>query len=150
MSKHLQGDVFCCIMALMGSASTVYENYILDAILGDGAAASMPATVYVGLYTAEPSDGGGGTEVLGSGYARVAVTNDTTNWPAATSGEKRNGTKITFPQATGAWGDVNWFGLFDASTGGNLIIWGNLQNTSSPTAGDTPFFSVGGLVVRID
>ena len=134
----------------MGSAANTYENYILDSILGDNAGALMPATVYVGLYTVEPSDGGGGTEVIGNGYGRVAVTNNSTNWPAASAGEKRNGAKVEFGQATGDWGDIDWFGIFDAETGGNLMLWGNLQDTVSPVAGNSPFFEIGGIVITLD
>ena len=32
------------------------------------------ATMYVGLYTAAPTDAGGGTEVSGGSYARVSVS----------------------------------------------------------------------------
>lgn len=146
----MYSGVFSCIVFGMGSATTTYENEILDAILGDDNATNMPDTVYIGLFTSEPSDGGGGSEVTGNGYARVAVTNNSTNWPDATDGEKRNGATITFPQATNSWGTIQWYGLFDASSGGNLMMWGGLANSIAPTSGDTPFFSAGGIIIGLD
>lgn len=76
-----------------------------------------------------PNDAGtGGVEVSGGGYARVSITNNTTNFPNASNGSKSNGTVITFPSATVAWGTVVGWGIWDASTGGNLIAKGFLHS----------------------
>jgi len=88
---------------MAGSKSNYLENKVLDHVLGGGDY-TRPATVYVALYTVAPSDTGGGTEVTGGSYARAAVTNNSTNWPAASGGEKSNGTEITFETATASWG----------------------------------------------
>ena len=53
---------------MAGSKSDYLENEILDHVLG-GADYSRPATVYIALYTAAPTDAGGGTEVTGGSYA---------------------------------------------------------------------------------
>src|SRR3972149_591973 len=76
---------------MAGSKSDFLENELLDHVLGNAAYAA-PATVYFGLYSVGPSDVGGGTELTGSGYARIAVTNNATNFPAASGGAKSNGT----------------------------------------------------------
>jgi len=112
----------------MGSKSDYLENKEQDHILG-GPDFTRPATVYVALFTDPPADDGtGGTEVtIGvGGYVRVAVTNNITNWPASSGGQKKNGTEIAFPQATGSWGVIMAFGIYDASSGGNLLHWGLL------------------------
>ena len=106
-----------------GSKSDFLELEILDHVLGN-AAYTAPANIHVALFTAAPTDAGGGTEVTGGSYARVSVTNNATNFPAAASGLKQNGTAITFPTATADWGTVVAFGLFDAGSGGNLLYWG--------------------------
>lgn len=132
------------------SKSAYLEDAILDHMLG-GPDFARPATVYVGLYTAAPSepDGTGGTEVAGNGYARVSVTNDATNFPAAASGAKSNGNVITFPQATGGdWGTVVAFGIFDAPTAGNLLFFGTLGTSKSIQDGDTGRFPVGDLTLN--
>jgi hypothetical protein len=136
---------------MAGSKSNYLENALLDHALGGGDY-TRPATVYVALYTAAPTDSGGGTEVSTSGtaYARVSTTNNATNWPAASSGSKSNGTVITFPTATASWGTVVAFGIFDASTSGNLMYWGDLTVSKSVASGDTASFAVGTLTITED
>lgn len=131
------------------SKSNYLENAILDHILG-GPDFTRPATVYVSLHTADPTDAGTGTEVSGNGYARVAVTNNATNWPAASSGAKSNGTTITFPTATGSWGTVSHFGIWDAATNGNLLYHGALNASKAIADGDTASFGVGDLDITED
>lgn len=110
-----------------GSKSDFLELEILDHVLGN-AAYTAPATVYVGLFTVAPTDSGGGTECSAGNYARKDVTNNATNWPAASGGLKQNGTPINFVQANADWAPpgspVVAFGLFDAPTAGNLLYWG--------------------------
>jgi hypothetical protein len=134
-----------------GSASDTYENNILDAILGQGF--TKDATVYVALCTSAPADNAVGTEPSGNGYARVAVTNNATNWPNAPGGSKSNGVAITFPTATGSWGTVTHWMLMNHATNAaasNMIAWGSLTTSRSPVSGDTPQFAIGALVVTCD
>lgn len=134
---------------MAGSFSDFLELELLDHVFGN-AAYSAPATLYVALYTATPSDSGGGTEVSGNAYARVAVTNNATNFPAASGGSKANGTAITFPQATpSGWGVVTQFGIFDASTSGNLLAWGDLTASKTVDALDTVSFAIGALTITL-
>lgn len=131
----------------MGSKSDYLEAKILDHVLG-GTAYTAPATVYAALFSVTPSDSGGGTELSGNSYARVAITNNTTNWPNATGTSpttKANGTTITFPTATGDWSTAVAFGLFDASSAGNLLIWGALTASKTVQNGDTASFAIGQL-----
>ena len=129
---------------MAGSKSNYLENKVLDHVLGGGDY-TRPATVYVALYTVAPSDTGGGTEVSGGSYARVAVTNNSTNFPAASGGAKSNGTEITFTTATASWGTVVAFGIFDAATSGNLLLWADLTANKTIDSGDTAKFAVGDL-----
>jgi hypothetical protein len=133
-----------------GSLSDYAEKKVQDLILG-GVAFSAPAT-HVALFTVAPTDAGGGTEVSGGAYARVAVTNNTTNWPAASGGTaaKSNGTVITFPTATASWGTVVAFGIFDAASAGNLLWWGDLTTAKAIGSGDTPSFAIGALAFTLD
>src|SRR3989304_6558665 len=90
---------------MAGSKSDFLENELLDHVLGNAAYAA-PATVYFGLYSVGPSDVGGGTELTGSGYARIAVTNNATNFPAASGGAKSNGTgtkAVALPRSKHSW-----------------------------------------------
>lgn len=133
----------------MGSKSDYLENKVLDGVLG-GPAFSLPATVYAALYTVTPSDAGGGTEVTGGSYARVAVTNNVTNWPAAAAGAKANGTEIAFPAATANWGTVVAWGILDAAAAGNLLYWGALTVSKAVNSGDTASFAVGDIDITED
>lgn len=123
------------------SKSTYAENKVLDHMLGK-TAWTMP-TVYVALYTAAPSDAGGGTEVSGGAYARVATTGAT--WNAASAGSSSNASAITFPTASASWGTVTHFGQLDASSAGNLLRWGPLTTSKAIGSGDTASFAASSL-----
>jgi hypothetical protein len=95
-------------------------NALLNLVLGTSGL--LPATVYIGLLTAQPnSNGTGVTEPSGFGYARVAVANNATEWPNAVGRVKVHANNITFPAAAGGnWGTIVWAGVFDAAVAGNL------------------------------
>lgn len=136
---------------MAGSASDYLEKKLIDAVLGQTALPTI-TNVHVALFTAAPSDTGGGTEVTGGSYGRVQVTNNTTNWPNASgvTAAKSNGTAITFTTASASWGTVVAFGLFDASTSGNLLFWGDLSPTKTIQSGDTASFAIGDLSFTVD
>jgi len=125
---------------------TNYErNRNLDVRYGGSATYVKPATVYIALFTAAPGVGGGGTEVSGGSYARVAVTNDATNWPNAVAGAKANAVALAFAQATAGWGTVTHVGIFDALTVGNLQDFAPLTASKTVQNGDVVQFGVGSL-----
>ena len=123
----------------MSAMSDYLENEILDHILGTGAY-TMPSSVYVGLAVATFNDDNSGTELTGNGYARVAAT-----FNAAASGTADNDAAIEFSAATASWGTVSHFGLFDASTGGNLLIHGAFTTAKLIDSGDILKISAGDL-----
>ena len=123
----------------MSNASDHLENNLNDFLLR-GQSFVPPATLHVALFTAAPSDAGGGTEVTGGSYARAAVTSSLANWAGTqsvgsttastgTGGATSNNNAITFPAPTANWGAVTHFGIFDAASGGNLWAWGALAST---------------------
>ncbi len=139
----------------MGSFSDYAEGKVLDYVFS-GAAFTSPATLYMALFSVTPSDSGGGTEASGGSYARKSITNNATNFPAASGTSptaKTNGTAITMVTATADWSSgvnmVAW-GLFDASTSGNLIVWGALDNPKPVLNGDTMSFAVSALSITLD
>jgi hypothetical protein len=143
------------------SAMTDYlENKLIDHLFR-ATSYTAPATLYVGLLTATPSDTGGGTEVSGGSYARVAVTSGTTAWngthgnttgaSSGTDGTTENAATITFPTPTANWGVATHFGIYDASSGGNLLIWSALTTSKTINNGDAaPSFAAGALSFQID
>lgn len=110
-----------------------------------------PTALYIALYTAAPSDAGGGTEVNGGGYARAQLNPSDANWTAASStdGVTTNAVPIVFPAPLAGWGTVTHFGIVDAPTGGNLLFHAALQPSRVILAGDVaPRFLVGALTVQ--
>jgi hypothetical protein len=130
-----------------GNLSNYLENRLLEHSLGR-TSFTMPTTVYAALYLVTPTEAGGGTEVSGSGYARIA-----TSWNAAVNGAITNAADIRFPAASGAganWGTVVALGLLDASTSGNLLWYGPLSASVTVNTGDDFRIAAGGLTITID
>lgn len=121
----------------MSEFTTYMENKIIDDMLRTTAA-------YVALYTAAPSDAGGGTEVSGGSYARELA-----GLSAASSGLSANASAITFTTATASWGTITHLGLFDASTAGNLMMWSPLDASKAVASGDTFKINAGELDVVV-
>jgi hypothetical protein len=111
----------------MSSFTDYTENLVLTWVFTSGSA-TRPTAWYVGLFTAAPSDTGGGTEVSGNAYARVATGTISGSGTAAA---------IEFAAASGGnWGSIGWAGIFDASTGGNLLAWSPLTTARTINDGD--------------
>lgn len=104
---------------MIGGMSDYLEGKIVEHITGK-TAYTMP-TNYLALFTAAPSDTGGGTEVSGGAYARQNLS---TALGAQSGGSISNSSQINFPDATANWGDVVGWATFDALTAGNMLLWG--------------------------
>ena len=130
---------------MAGSASDYLESALLEHVLRHVSYTS-PTTVYVGLFTTNPTDSGPGTEVSTSGtaYARQAVT-----FGAASSGACSNSIAVTFPVATANYGTVEGFGIFDASTSGNMLLWCDSPSVAV-NSGQQASFAIGALTVSLD
>lgn len=109
---------------------------------------TKPTRLDVALFTVSPSDAGGGTEVTGGSYARVNVPPLDANWsaPDGTGGLTDNVADITFPTPSANWGTIVAFGIFDAASSGNLLVWGALTTSKTVNNGDpAPKFLAGAL-----
>lgn len=115
----------------MASMTDYLENKILDHILAT-AAFTMPTVSYLALFTAAPSDAGGGTELSGDGYARQDVT-----WGAASGGVAANTSTHTFTASGGDWGTITHWAIFDASSSGNMLLHGELDASKAVTDGQS-------------
>ncbi len=135
----------------MANASDYLEVEIRKHIFRTGSF-TKPTVLGVALFTVTPSDSGGGTEVSGGGYARVNVAPLDANWSgaSATDGLTDNVAAITFPTPSAAWGTVVAFGIFDATTAGNLLVWGPISPSKTINNGDpAPAFAAGALDITI-
>ena len=127
---------------MAGNLTNYLENKLIDHFLGT-TSYTMPAAVYVGLFTVTPGEAAGGTEVTGGSYARQAAT-----FTGAASGATSNDTNIDFtgmPAAT-----TVAIGIFDASTSGNMLLYGSLTVNKTTDAGDTLRIATGDLDISID
>tara|TARA_R100000700_G_scaffold18209_1_gene24876 strand:+ start:130 stop:516 length:387 start_codon:yes stop_codon:yes gene_type:complete len=125
----------------MSAMSDFLELEVLDHVLGTGSY-TMPTTVRIGLSTGSFGDDNSGTELSGSGYARQAIT-----FAAASSGSAATNATVTFPTATGSWGAVSHWAIFDAASGGNLLIHGAFATPKTITSGDVLRINSGDLTV---
>jgi len=127
----------------MAEMSNYLENALINVTLRNTAYTS-PTTVYVALFTSDPTDAGTGTEVSGGSYARTAVT-----FGAPSNGVSTNSAAVEFPQCTVDWGTVGWIGLYDALTTGNLLYHTPLDASKTVSVGDIFKIAIAGLSVTL-
>ena len=127
----------------MAEISNYLENAIINATLRNTTYTS-PATVYVSLWTSDPTDAGSGTEVSGGSYARTSVT-----FGAPSGGVSTNSAAVEFPQATASWGTIGWIGINDAQTSGNLLYHTALDTSKTIDTGDIFKIATGNLSVTL-
>lgn len=145
----------------MAALTNFAENKIIDALFR-GQALGAPATWHAALFTSDPTETGGGTEVTGGSYARVAITASLANFAgtqaagsttasSGTTGTTSNNIVISFPAPSASWGIVSHVALMDASTGGNAWVY---QVVTSPvligTVNNTVTFQIGAFTFQID
>jgi len=127
----------------MAEMSNYLENALINATLRNTSYTSV-ATIYVALYTTDPTDADTGTEVTGGSYARTSVT-----FGAPSNGVSTNSADVTFPTCTAGWGTVTHIGLKDASTAGNLLYHTPLDTSKTIDSGDIFKISTGNLSVTL-
>jgi hypothetical protein len=127
----------------MAAMSNYLENALINATLRNTSYTS-PATVYVGLFTSDPTDAGSGNEVSGGSYAREAMT-----FGAPSNGASVNSAAVEFDQATGDWGTITHFAIFDALTTGNMLYHGALTASKTIETGDVFKFATSSVSVTL-
>ena len=125
------------------SFSNDFETRVLNYVFTTSSV-TRPTAWHVALYTAAPSDTGGGTEVSGGAYARQAVTFSVSGNTAT------NTAALEYATATAAYGTVSHVGVFDASTGGNLIAYAALATSKVIDTGDVFRIPAGDLDVTLE
>ena len=128
----------------MSAISNYLENALINATLRNTTYTS-PSVVYAGLFTSDPTDAGSGTEVSGGSYARKSIT-----FAAPSNGVTTNSAAACeFDQATGSWGTITHFGIFDALSGGNLLYHGALTASKTIASGDVFKFPTSSVTVTL-
>lgn len=123
------------------------SNYLRNALISGtvrGVTFTAPSTVYIALYTSDPTVNDVGTEVSGGSYARVAAT-----FSVPSGGASQNSALISFPQATLNWGTITHIGIRDASSGGNLLWFGALSAARIVNNGGIFQIQAGALTLQL-
>lgn len=147
----------------MGNFSNATESQVLNYLFGTTPPtrtatlaiaaltdADVPTSASTGQFSTSP-----GVEVANSNaYARVALSASDTNWTRSlVSGKWQvvNAVTITFPQATGSWGNIQYCAVCDSATydSGAVIFFGTLTVAKSISNGDTLQIAPGGLVCTL-
>lgn len=107
----------------------------------------VEGSTYLSLHTQEPGEDGLG-EVSGNAYSRIEVANS--QWTVDSGGRVSNNAALSFAAATGVWGTITHIGLWDARTGGNILLDDQLTANLTPTAAvnnDTVTFAIGEITI---
>lgn len=116
------------------------ENALLNAVLRNTTYTS-PATVYIGLHTADPTETGATGELaVANGYAREAVA-----FGAPSDGVSTNSGAVTFTASGGNWGSITHFTIWDASSAGNCLLYSALDTSRTVNDGDSLEFIIGAI-----
>lgn len=107
-------------------------------------AVTRPTAWYIALFTTDPGEASGGTEVSGGSYARQSATFTVSGDTAS------NSAAIEFPAATASWGTITHVAIIDASTGGNQIAYAALTTSKSIDTGDILRIPTGDLDITLD
>jgi hypothetical protein len=128
----------------MSAMSDYLELKFLEHFTGTSSTSS-PSAVYLGLSTGSFADGNSGTELSGSNYTRKAIT-----FASASSGSIASNANVEFNPATGSWGTVSHWAIFDASSSGNLLFHGAFTASKAIASGDILKVASGSLTISAD
>lgn len=145
------------------SFSNAFETLLLQLIFENANAAnigdatglrgsSTAGSLYIGLHTADPGEGGSQTtsEATYTGYARVAVARSTAGWTAS-GASVSNDSAVTFGACTAGSNTLTYFSIgTDSSGAGTLLFSGALTASLAVSAGITPSFAASALTVTLD
>jgi hypothetical protein len=129
----------------MAQLSDYAEKLILDWLL-TGGSAPRPTAVYLALFTTPTDDAGGGTEIVGNGYARETITVAAASSPG---GQTNNAAELIFTAEGGNWGTITHIAIYDVVTGGNSLFHGPLNAPVNITDTNSLLFPIGDLIFTL-
>lgn len=125
----------------MSAMSDYLELKFLDHFTGT-ASTSAPSAVYLGLSTGSMADDNSGTELSGNNYSRKAIT-----FASAASGSISTNAAVEFDAATGSWGTVSHWAIYDAASSGNQLFHGAFTTGKAIGSGDILKVASGSLTI---
>jgi hypothetical protein len=105
---------------------------------------TSPATVYLALYSTPTTAAGGGTEVGGGSYARLAISFTDPGDP----GLVEQDATLTFNDMPGV--TVTHIAIHDHISAGNMLIFGALRSPRTVGAGQPFVLGAGDIRVLFD
>lgn len=143
----LDASSLVCSLGATGGCTDFLSNKLID-FIWRGQTYNYPATMYLALYVALPSNNTRGTEVSGGGYSRVPVNSSA--WSAPSEGTIQNNVNLSFPTPTANWGNVVGCGLLDSQSNGNLLWWAPVASPKTiVNGGASPRFDAGALKLQV-
>lgn len=131
----------------MANLTDGFEKELTDGLTGV-TPLTTPTTVYLALFTADPTETGSvANEVSGTGYSRVALTGKFT---ASTDGSAANTSAITFAAAgAGGWGTITHIGFMKSGTAttADMMMYDSLVDSVTIAESDVFEFVAGNLAV---
>lgn len=145
---------------MAGSKRDNFENAILLLIfnntnianIGDGTGlrgATTVGSLWVALYTVDPTDSTDGTETVYTNYARIAVARSGAGWTVS-GNNASNTAAVTFATCGATGATLTGFSIMTAVTAGDMLYYGDLNSQLVVSSGITPEIPIGGLDVTED
>lgn len=125
------------------SFSNTYETNVLTWTFTNSAV-TRPTAWYIALYTSDPGEAQGGTEISGGSYVRQSATFTVTGDTAT------NSAAIEFPAASASWGNITHVAVVDASTAGTQIAYAALTTSKTIDTGDILRIPTGDLDITLN
>ena len=140
----------------MSHFSNYLEEKIVESSLRGGTWPTI-SNIYIALFTADPGETGAANEVNPAGtwtnYARIDAAVGgaiASGWSASADGVTSNAKTITFAANNGAADvTVTHIGIFDASTGGNMLYYAPLASSKTLKQGDVLSFGIGAITITV-
>lgn len=125
-------------------------NYFLNLVAGNvfrtKTTPAIPTKLYLGFSKTAPNlSGGNVSEPSGNGYSRVALN----SLGAPSNGLVSNTAAVEFAESTAAWGTLTHYVIYDAATGGNLLMYGALTSSRTVEGNTVMLFKTGELKLSV-
>jgi len=136
-----------------------FSDYLEEGVLNHtlrGQTLSTPSTIYIALFTTDPTDEATGNELTDSAYVRQdaakgeSIGNGWTSPSVSGDGMSVSNAKvIQFPPIADGSVTITHYALFDAQTGGNLLYHGAFTVSKTLEVNDVLSIDIGGLQVIV-
>lgn len=127
--------------------TTYFLNNIMGNVFKTKTSPALPTKFYLGLSSTKPTVSGGNVTEPSTtkGYARVQLT----SLSAPNNGVVTNSGDVTFPESTADWGTMTYFVVYDAATGGNLLLYDGLSSSRTVETGTVVAVMPGNLQISL-